>query len=207
MELLKKWSTSMVAIVLSFWLFFPLGFFLVYIRLESKHGKYYAITKLLFWFGLIWGLFGLLYLMSSISEKDFISEYLSAGIFMFVIPGGLCFWFGNKRNTRMKVYDKYMMYISSRKKVKIDGLCNGVGVDYDTAIKMVEEMISKGFINGYLEDDELIIKTTNQVTQEFTDDIIQNKETKVVKCKECGAKNTVIVGQASECEYCGTFLH
>ena len=31
-------------------------------------------------------------------------------------------------------------------------------------------------------------------------------DTKKIKCKECGAKNTVVVGQTRECEYCGTLL-
>ena len=206
MEKLKKWSTSIVAIIIAFWLFFPLGFVLVYIRLKDKHGKYYAITKELFWTGLIWTGFGLLYLGLSITERNFISEYFPAGIFVFVIPGAICFFFGNKRNNKMKVYDKYMTYISSRKKVKIDGVCNSVGVDYDTGLKMLEEMISKGFIDGYLEDDELIMKKIEETAKGLIDDEVQYKETKVVKCKECGAKNTVIIGQAKECEYCGSKL-
>lgn len=206
METLKKWSTSIVAIILAFWLFFPLGFVLVYIRLKDKYGKYYAITKELFWTGLIWAGFGLLYLGLSITEQNFISEYLPAGLFAFVIPGIICFLFGNKRNEKMKTYDKYITYISSRKKVKIDGICNSVGVDYDTGLKMLEEMISKGFIDGYLEDDELIMKRIGETTKNLIDDELQHKETKVVKCKACGAKNTLIVGQAKECEYCGTLL-
>lgn len=204
---LKKWSASTLAIVISFWLFFPLGFVLLYLRLKEKHGKYYAITKELFWTGLIWGGFGILYLGLSITEKTFVSEYLLAGVFVFVIPGAICFYFGNKRNKKMKIYDKYMLYISSRRKVKLDGLCNNVGVDYETGLKMVEEMIAKGFINGYLDDDELIIKKGESLINDIIEEPVQNKETKVVKCKECGAKNTIIVGQSKECEYCGSLLH
>lgn len=50
------------------------------------------------------------------------------------------------------------------------------------------------------------MKKNGQISQELVDDAAQNKETKVVKCKECGAKNTIIVGQTKECEYCGTLL-
>lgn len=106
MNTLKKWSTSMVAIILSFWLFFPLGFVLVYLRLKEKHGKYYAITKELFWTGIIWRIIGILYICSSITEETFVSEDLPAGIFLFVIPGIICFFFGNKRNKKMKIYDR-----------------------------------------------------------------------------------------------------
>ena len=206
MDTLKKWSTSMVAIVLSFWLFFPLGFVLLYIRLKDKHGKYYSITKILYWTGIVWSALGLFYVFASIGEKTFVKEYLPAGLFVFIIPGIICFYFGFKRNKKMKVYDKYMAYINTRRKSKIDGICNSVGVDYETGLRMVEEMINKGFINGYIEDDELIIKNAKQNTSDFVEEREEKKETKVVKCKECGAKNTVVVGQTKECEYCGTLL-
>ena len=205
METMKKWSTSIIVIILLFWLFFPLGFVLTYIRLKDKYGKYYAITKILFWTGFIWFCFGLFYLGISITENNFFSEYLPAGIFLFIIPGIICFFFGFKRNQKMKIYDKYMTYILSRKKVKIDGLCNNIGVDYYTGLKMIEEMISKGLIAGYIEDDELILKKNSQFFQEI-DYTLKPKETKIVKCKECGAKNTVIIGQTKECDYCGTLL-
>lgn len=206
MNKLKKWSTSMVAIILAFWLFFPLGFVLVYLRLKNKNGKYYAITKELLWTGIVWGGFGIFYLGISLTESTFFSEYLPAGLFVFVIPGAICFYFGNKRNKKMKIYDKYMSYISSRKKIKIDGLCNSVGVSYDVTLKMLEEMISKGFIEGYLEDDELIMKKNEGSTQQIIEETPKTKQTKIVKCKECGAKNTVIIGETKECEYCGSKL-
>ena len=34
----------------------------------------------------------------------------------------------------------------------------------------------------------------------------KKKEVKIVKCKSCGAKNTVVEGETKECEYCGTLL-
>lgn len=204
MKTLENWSTSIIAIIIAFWLFFPLGFILVYIRLKNKHGKYYAITKELYWSGLIWAGIGILYLVISVTEKTFVKEYLPAGIFLFVIPGIICFFFGNKRNKKLKIFDKYMTYISSRKKIKIDGLCNSVGVDYDTALSTLEEMISNGFIDGYLDDNELIMGNVGQNQQTYFED--KNSNTKVVKCKECGAKNTIVIGQAKECEYCGSLL-
>ena len=207
MNILKRWSTSTFTIVLAFWLFFPLGFVLVYIRLKEKYGKYYAITKELYWTGIIWGGLGLLYLIFSVNEKDYFIELFLPSVFIFIIPGFLCFYFGNKRNKPMKIYDKYMSYILSRKKVRIDSLCSNLGVSYDTALSTVEDMILKGFINGYIDDDELIITKLAKNSDEFQSVEVKKKETKIIKCKECGAKNTVIVGQTKECEYCGSLLN
>lgn len=202
----KKTSPSLFTIVLSFWLFFPLGFVLIYLRLKNKNGKYYAITKELFWTGIVWGCFGLFYLVTSLTDSSFFSDYLPSGLFIFVIPGTICFYFGNKRNEKMKIYDKYISYISTRRKIKIDGLCNNLDVSYDVAVKTLEEMILKGFINGYLEEDELIIKRDNTTSLEITEQDNKIKQTKVIKCTECGAKNTVIIGEAKECDYCGSKL-
>lgn len=204
---LKKWATSIYAIIIAFIVFFPVGFVLIYIRLKTRRGSYYAITKELYYSGLVWFFLGLLYLGLSTQEKDFVSTYLPASIFAFIIPGLIAFYFGYKRNKRMKVYDKYMPYLLSRKKVKIDGLCNSVGIDYDSGIKVLEEMISKGFIEGYISDDELIITRKVIDDQEINNEYEVDKEVKIVKCKDCGAKNTVIVGQTAECEYCGSKLN
>ena len=96
-----------------------------------------------------------------------------------------------------------MEYIRARKKIKIDTLCNKLNVDYDTATNTLADMINKGMINGYLEDNELILNGSNIDNEEKT---TEKKETKIVKCKECGAKNTIVVGEKNECEYCGSLL-
>lgn len=202
----KKWYTSVWAIVLALYLFFPVGFIFLYLRLKEKKGKYNAITSMLYWIGLIWGVFGILYLGLSISEETFVSEYLAPGIFIFVIPGAITFFFGNKRKQKGKVYVKYLNYIKARKKVKLDNLCNQLSVDLETATNIITEMINKEIINGYLSEDELILKGVSDDVNDPTKEVEVKKETKIVKCRECGAKNTVIIGESKECEYCGTIL-
>ena len=210
MNTLKKLSTSIVAIIIAFWLFFPLGFILLYLRISEKHGKFYAITKILFWTGIIWTSMGIIYIGCSVNEQTFITEYLTSGIAIFIIPGLILFFLGNKKNKKMKIYNKYLEYINSRSIIRIDELCNYLTVDYDTVLHTVTEMIDKELIDGHLTDDKIILNgfDNNSYTIQSSSpkESNTNKPTKVVKCPECGAKNTVIIGTTKECEYCGTLL-
>lgn len=206
MSSFKKFLASWVNIVFWFIFFFPLGFVFLYIRWEEEKGKFYAKTKLLFWLGLVIGAFGILSLFISISEEDFLETFV-IDLCFFIVPGAICLYSSYKKNKKLKIYDKYMAYISTRKKIKIDGLCKNVNDNYENVTRTVEEMICNGIVNGYLDDEELILnKFKNDDVQIDIQNDGKKVETKIVKCRECGAKNTVIVGQQKECEYCGTIL-
>lgn len=201
----QPWYTSIVAIVVAMICFWPVGCVMLYLRWSKKDGKFKAINNVLLVcaiFLLFIGIVG----MSAFAESHDSSDLLLA-LFMFIVPGGICGFFWFKRRSKIKGYNRYLEYISVRKKIKIDNLCNKLNVDYDTAISTLTDMINKGMIKGYLDDDELIIKgvtdVINNVVEEKT---TEKKETKIVKCKECGAKNTIVVGEKSECEYCGSSL-
>lgn len=202
----NKWYTSVWAIATFMYFFFPVGITFWYIRLKEKHGKYIAISKMLYWFGIFWGGFGLLYLGLTITEPTFVSEYLASGLVVFVIPGGICFYFGNKRKKKCAIYNKYIKYAKSRRSIEIITLCNLVNEDYDTTLKNITDMISKDIIDAYIENDELIMKNNLSSNDGITYHQEIKRETKIVKCKSCGAKNTLIVGKTKECEYCGSLL-
>ena len=197
----EPWYTSIVAIVIAMICFWPAGCVMLYLRWTKKNGKFKAINNVLLVctaFLLFIGFIGMSAFMQSHDSTD-----LFLALFMFIIPGAICGSFGLKRKNKIKGYAKYLDYIRARKKIKLDTLCNKLNVDYDTATNVLTDMINKGMINGYLEDDELIIKGVNNVVEERP---TERKETKIVKCKECGAKNTIIVGEKKECEYCGSLL-
>ena len=197
----EPWYTSVAAVVIALILFWPAGLVFLYLRLIKTKGKYNTTNCLLLTGAIILILIGVIGL-SAYFETFEISDLLLATL-MFLLPGMLCAYFWYKRRKKYKEYKIYLDYIHARKKVKLDSLCNRLNVDYDTAVSNLTDMINKGLINGYLTDDDLII---NGIT--FADDLEDKmeKETKVIKCKECGAKNTIVVGEHKECEYCGTIL-
>ena len=197
----EPWYTSVAAVVIALIFFWPVGLVFLYLRLIKTKGKYLTINYLLLIgsaFLILIGIIGL----SAYFETYEISDLLLATL-MFLIPGMLCAYSWYKRKKKYKEYKIYLDYINARKKVKLDSLCNRLNVNYDTAVSNLTEMINKGLINGYLTDDDLIVNGVN-LADDLEDKIV--KETKVIKCKECGAKNTVVVGEHKECEYCGTLL-
>lgn len=201
----QPWYTSVIFIVITFIFFWPLGFVMLYLRWYKNDGKYKAINNLLLActiFLIFMGLLGTIIYITSHLYEDILFAVL-----IFLVPGFICGFFWLKRKNKIKGYSRYLEYIHTRKNLKIDALCNKLNVDYDTATNVLADMINKGMIKGYLDEDELVLSDNksngNSVVLEKP---TVNKDTKVVKCKECGAKNTIIVGEKNECEYCGTLL-
>lgn len=201
----NNWYYSIWFIVLMLIFFWPVGCVLLYLRWNKAKGKYCAINNTLLVSAIVLFLIGACGMTSYADTKE--AEDLWLALIVFIIPGAICTFFWFKRKKDFKKYKMYLDYVSSRRKVKIDSMCNKLGVDYDTATNNLTYMINKGIINGYLADEELILsnKDGNSDSQELPTPTLK-KETKVVKCKECGAKNTITVGEKNECEYCGSLL-
>jgi len=199
----NKWYLNIFVILFAFYCFFPIGFILLYLRLKEKMGKYKAINTLLIICGIgsiLFGLIGVLALATSDGVKDLWVTLI------FIIPGSICAYFGFKRKSKIDGYKKYLDYINVRNRIQLEPLCDKLNIDIDSAINILTEMINLEMINGYLTDEELILKRDDSNTEVIQSIEPVKKETKIVKCKECGAKNNVIIGFAKECEYCGTIL-
>ena len=201
----QPWYTSLLAIVIAMICFWPVGCVFLYLRWVKRDGRFKAINNVLLVCTVFLLLVGVPTICSSIEYFD--TSDILADLFIFIIPGIICGYIWFKRRKKVKEYNKYLEYISAHKKIKIDNICNNLNVDYKTATSAIADMINKGMIKGYIEEDELIIKGSTEGVYNISDERTPvKKETKIVKCKECGAKNTVIVGEKKECEYCGSLL-
>ena len=201
----QPWYTSIVAVIIAMICFWPVGCVLLYLRIINNKGKYRGNTYMLITLAVILILFGIVGLSVFFYGGDSSDFFLAT--LMFIIPGAVCAFFSYKRMKQLKIYKKYSDYISVRKKVEIEGICSKLNVDYDTAVSTLTDMISKDMIKGYLTENELIIGKQNSDNLEVNySEQTKKKEVKIVKCKSCGAKNTVVEGETKECEYCGTLL-
>lgn len=199
------WYISFVTIIIAFLCFWPIGCILLYLRWQKKSGTYTAITRTLIACTIVLILFGIVGISEYYSKND--SSDLILAIFIFIIPGLICGYFALKRTKKLKIYNKYSSYINIRKKVSIDEMCNNLNMPYDTTINILTEMINKKVIDAYIADDKIILNGVYDTNENLTTNPTTKKEeTKIVKCPECGAKNTVTVGKTKECEYCGTLL-
>lgn len=207
MKKTEKWYTSVTAIIISFIVFWPVGIALLITRFFQRYGKYVGATKTLIWTGVTLIFIGLVGYYAEKNENNYEDLWVA---FIFLIPGIICAFFGFKRKVRIKLFNKYLQYINTTNKVTIVDLCNKVGNDYDTTMDTITDMINKEIIDAYIENDEIIFKNSFNRYVENTSSTISTKnielERTVVKCHECGAKNTVEKNKPAECEYCGTIL-
>ena len=197
-----KWHTSIGVIIFAFIFFWPMGLVLLYLRIAEKKGKYKMRANTLFWTGVTLILFVAFLSAIQAGEDD---PTLLPGLFvLFVIPGSIMIAVGTKRKLKLKKYEKYIQCMGGKKRMSIESIAEKRKVDIDTAINDILDMINKNIINGYIDDyNELILEGYLENNENMRRYI---KTVRVVKCKECGAQNSVRESSTVECEYCGTIL-
>ena len=199
----EGWYTSVGAIILAFIFFWPVGIVLLYLRSIEKIGKYKVVSNTLLWCGIALAGFGILVMGTSAEAEDFVSTVIIFFI-LCVLPGIILIGKGIKRKIKLKYYQKYLQCIGFKKKVSINYLSEKREIDKETVINDISDMIHKKIISGYINDyDELILDGYLEYAEKMKK---HEKLTKVIKCEECGAQNSIVSGETSECEYCGTIL-
>lgn len=211
----EPWYLSNITIALSFIFFFYLGPFgpgpiLLYLKWLRKNGKYSASMKTLFIFAILLFFLGFCCFIAFVEDED--TESLWIAIVLFFIPAILCAFAGLKKRSVIRRYKKYIDYINARDEVKIDSLCSNLQTTKNEAISALTDIINKEIIKGYLTETEFKFPESNSFlnfnrsNNTVTPVIEEEKELKIVRCQECGAKNTVVEGEIKKCEYCGSFL-
>ncbi len=211
----EPWYLSNTTIILSFIFFFYLGPFgpgpiLLYLRWLRKNGKYSASMKTLFIFAILLFFLGFCCFIAFVDSQD--TESLWIAIVLFFVPALLCASAGFKKKAVLRGYKKYIDYINARDEVKIDSLCNNLQVNKSEAVAALTDIINKDIIKGYLTETEFKFPESNSFlnfnrsTSAVAPVVEEEKELKIVRCQECGAKNTVVEGEIKKCEYCGSLL-
>ena len=203
-----KWYFSTWFIVLSMICFWPVGVILLLFRIIGKQKSFKAITYTMLVTGIILLFFSIAIVLTSLGEDTF-NDTLIGSIAVLFIPGILLTIFGFKRQKKMKVYEKYLDYISLKNTISITELCGKIGTTSDIVLKTLREMISKGLIDAYINESEYLVLKDSSVDYNYSGNNYypSKEEIVVVKCKECGAKNKIAIGKPKECEYCGTILN
>lgn len=203
----KAYSWPVIIALIIF--FFPIGFFLLYRRFTVDKTATGKNVKGLRNAGLILIGIGLFYTIMGITgELDTSdgSSIVAGVIIMLAIFGGTGFVF-LLTSIKMKKYgEKYKKYISvivNQKQQILDNIASCVGVTYETALSDLHKMLEFGYFPGAYVNEinrEFVLPEKQQTQTNIPKTLL----TKVVTCKGCGANNTVIIGGANECEYCGS---
>lgn len=199
---MQKKSFSWGIIALMFFLFFPIGIWMLVKKMTDEKFNYIKNGKSLKILAWILIGFAVIYLIMGIT-----------GELVVIFGGGGAFALYKahsyiKKGTK---YNRYISIINSSNDTLIDNIAAAYPTSFEQAAKDLQSMLDDGyFMNAYVDLNrrELIMPpkaaTVNVAVNQSTSPSYGQPTSE--KCKNCGATNTVVPGTANECEYCGSPL-
>ena len=214
---MQKKSFSWGIIALMLFLFFPIGIWMLVKKMTDEKFNYIKNGKSLKILAWILIGFAVMYLIMGITgelETEDGSSVVGGVIVMLMIFGGggafalYKAYLYIKKGTK---YNRYVSIINSSNDTLIDNIAAAYPTSFEQAAKDLQSMLDDGyFMNAYVDLNrrELIMPpkatTVNVAVNQNTSPSYGQPTS--VKCKNCGATNTVVPGAANECEYCGSPL-
>lgn len=214
---MQKKSFSWGIIALMFFLFFPVGIWMLVKKMTDEKFNYIKNGKSLKILAWILIGFAVIYLIMGITgelETEDGASVIGGVIMMLVISGGGGAFALYKAHSYIKKgtkYNRYISIINSSNDTLIDNIAAAYPTSFEQAAKDLQSMLDDGyFMNAYVDLNrrELIMPpkaaTVNVAVNQNTSPSYGQPTS--VKCKNCGATNTVVPGTVNECEYCGSPL-
>ena len=208
---MQKKSFSWGIIALMFFLFFPIGIWMLVKKMTDEKFNYIKNGKSLKILAWILIGFAVMYLIMGITgelETEDGSSVVGGVIVMLMIFGGGGAFALYKAYSYIKKgtkYNRYVSIINSSNDTLIDNIAAAYPTSFEQAAKDLQSMLDDGyFMNAYvdLKRRELIMPpkatTVNVAVNQNTSPSYGQPTS--VKCKNCGATNTVVPGTVNECE-------
>ena len=119
---------------------------------------------------------------------------------------------GNNTLKLIKIYPTYAEKLADNKPGSIVSLASSLNVTVDNAMKNVCTMLALGlFPDCYIDLKNKRLVSPEKKVEKTKIPKIQVVDREVeyvtVQCEVCGAKNKIVKGTSSECEYCGSEIH
>lgn len=213
---MQKKSFPWGLIVLMFFLFFPIGIWMLVRKMTDERFNYVKNGQSLQVFGWVLIAFGLIYLIMGVTgelqTEDGTNAVGAILVMLLIFVGGGIFSLCKaasyiKKGTK---YSRYVAIINAGNDVLIDNIAAAYPTTYEKALQDIQEMINDGyFMHAYVDLNrrELIIPYQSAASAPMNPHAASVKgQPQSVKCKNCGAPNTKIPGAVNECEYCGSPL-
>ena len=222
----NKNSTSWNTVIILLILFWPIGLFLLYKKINADKASALQKSKTLNVVGWIFIFFAVVYFLACVTGNTEAAEGSSimGGIFTAIVffggGGTLMIYISKQMNSKAVKIKKYISIIINNHQTSIDNIAAAIPTNYNQAVKDLSEMIDKGyFANAYIDASsrEVILpqKQTKQASKGCENSEQNGSQVnfeskplfKIVICKNCGANNKMLDGTVSECEYCDTLLN
>lgn len=214
---MQKKSFSWGIIALMFFLFFPIGIWMLARKMTDEKHNYIKNGRTLKAFSFVLIGFAVIYLIIGIAgglETEDTSDIVYGIIVMLVLFGGSGAFALYKAQSYIKKgtkYNRYMSIIHSSSDTLIDNIAAAYPTTFEEAAMNLQSMIDDGYLaDAYvdLNSRELILPqqaTAVTAAVNLSTSPAGGQPTSV-KCPNCGAPNKVIPGAVNECEYCGSPL-
>lgn len=209
---------SWPVIILTLWLFWPVGIFLIIRRVSIDKNGLTVVALLLNIFAIVLYVFtafmvlcvGIcLFDMSDPSNVEVFPIFLITGI-LCGVGGYVSQMFSKKMKREAEEIKNYLSIIESGNERQIDVIASLVGKPVEVTKNEIQKIIQKGYLkNAYIDERTRELVYSNSVAGQWSANTTgtgsADRKPKVVTCSCCGANNTIIGGMG-ECEYCGSPL-
>jgi len=143
------------------------------------------------------------------------------GITLFAGIVILLLYSGTKARKRYNMYSRYTGIIANRTQISIESIASTTKDSIQEVTEALRDMLKKGFYPGaYINENSKMLVLANEtvsrpVTTDTQKSVTSNEavphpavsaQPSAIKCRGCGAVNTVVPGSHNECEYCGSPL-
>ncbi len=209
---------SIGAIIAAFIIFYPVGYLLLFMRLNNKAlNKYVAvneknepiksydlgtrtITKRNIFIGI-----AIIMGMAIFSEVYEAVNYGSYGygldikfLATCIIISIVCLTLAYRCSARLKKYQPYINYLAAYGTDPISDLAKSIRVSHEQAVKDLSDMIGSKVIDASISDDDFIVLDSSPNKEPSS----MRYAKKFIRCPFCGAPNALDPSKEQKCEYC-----
>lgn len=205
-------------IILMFILFWPVGCYLLYKKLSSDKSAVLQNSKTVKIVGIVFivlsVIFSIMLITGEIEGSN--SVFVDILTLIFLVIGGVFMIYTSKKmQLQGEKFKKYISIVINNNETSIDNIASYMNVSCEEAVNDLKTMIDKGyFLNAYVDlgSREFVIRkreyepiNINNRESSFNNEVKEEKpKIKVVVCRNCGGNNTILDGEVSECEFCGS---
>lgn len=201
---------SWPVIIVFFFLFWPVGVYLLIKRISMKNTPAYTTNNAIKSYQTLDKVAKILYVILGIA---FISVAASEGNPGYAVLVTFPFFaiaialqsISKKLEKEDKIAQKYLTIILRDNETNLYGIAAKMNSTYEKVKVDIQNLIDKGILrNVYIsEAKKEVVISGNNVNEVSNNNVKVTAKPRVVTCTSCGANNTIL-GEIGECEYCGS---